>query len=257
MRELVLLPVFGLHTSFMSSCLVSTAMHVMRAPSSSDPMLGLASSSPGGRLGEARHRKLYGRRWDEPIVPSMISLKMLLSRPILRSTICLGLGLHRRHPMLGLFGLLHARCAVCEGMRRSIPELGSSACSLSLGSSSSSCPSVVAMLDIRKGSKLGSVLGFIPGHLERGLHVRPAHGQGELGGEEIDVVFHVWPSWSRPVGVLSSASASSCSAMYQDRMELGIEVVADDSDQSVVMGGRCASMFGLELLMRPAAVVLS
>ncbi|GAB2268798.1 hypothetical protein Dimus_003743 [Dionaea muscipula] len=31
------------------------------------------------------------------------------------------------------------------------PELGSSVCSPSLGSSSSSCPSVVAMLDIRKG----------------------------------------------------------------------------------------------------------
>ncbi|GAB2298943.1 hypothetical protein Dimus_033019 [Dionaea muscipula] len=40
---------------------------------------------------------------------------------------------------------------------------------------------------------------------------------GELGGEEIDVVLHVWPSWCWPVGVLSSVPASSCSAMYQTR----------------------------------------
>ncbi|GAB2272660.1 hypothetical protein Dimus_007484 [Dionaea muscipula] len=43
-----------------------------------------------------------------------------------------------------------ASCLRRDGVPGS-PELGSSVCSPSLGSSSSSCPSVVAMLDIRKG----------------------------------------------------------------------------------------------------------
>ncbi|GAB2289974.1 hypothetical protein Dimus_024271, partial [Dionaea muscipula] len=52
------------------------------------------------------------------------------------------------------------------------------------------------------------------------------HGEGEIGGEEISVILHVWPPWSRPVGVLSLVSASSCSARVGRKGELGLPALS-------------------------------
>ncbi|GAB2301000.1 hypothetical protein Dimus_035037 [Dionaea muscipula] len=142
---------------------------------------GASSADP--MLGEARCGELYTRRWDEPIVPSMIAFKMLLfgfrrkigraqARPwsvhglgsvssaLMEARLKADLEIVRmpwarprgRHPVLGF--VWPPSCSpevVCEGMGARFPELGSLVRSQSLGSSSSSCPSVVAMLDIRKG----------------------------------------------------------------------------------------------------------